>query len=94
MKKIVYTPHLVFRLKFREIPYTLPKEIYQSSKEHYFDGATLRKIAVKKIKFKNRLREMAVVYEETEQEIHIITVHPLKNYQKKSRVNSGRWQKI
>jgi hypothetical protein len=50
MKKIVYSPHLIFRLKLREIPYFLPRKIYQTSKEHYFDTETQKKIAVGKTK--------------------------------------------
>ncbi len=94
MKKIVYSQHLILRLKLREIPYFLPKEIYQTSKEHYFDKETFKKIAIKKIKFKNKLREMLVVYEEINNQINLITIHPLKNYQKISRIKSGRWQKL
>ena len=58
MKKIVYSSHLILRLKLREIPYLLPKKIYQTSKEHYFDKETLKKVAVKKVRFKKKIREM------------------------------------
>jgi len=94
MKKIVYSSHLIFRLKLREIPYDLPREIYQSSKEYYFDKETSKRVAIKKIKFKNKLREIAVIYEEMNNQINLITIHPLKNYQKISRIKSGRWQKL
>jgi len=94
MKKIVYSSHLRLRLKLREIPYLLPKEIYQTSKEHYFDKETLKKVAINRVKFKEKLREMAVIYEEINNQINLITIHPLKNYQKISRIKSGRWQKI
>ena len=94
MKRIFYTPHLTLRLRFREIPYSLPKRIYQTSKEHYFDKKTFRKIAVKKIKFKKKIREIAVIYEEINNQINLITIHPLKIYQKVSRISSGRWQRL
>jgi len=94
MKKIVYSQHLIFRLKLREIPYLLPKRIYQTSKEHYFDKETLKKLAVKKVKFKEKFRDMAVIYEEINGQINLITIHPLKKYQKISRIKSGRWQKL
>ena len=94
MKKIVYSSHLRLRLKLREIPYLLPKEIYQTSKEHYFDKETLKKVAIKKVKFKEKFREMAVIYEEINNQINLITIHPLKDYQKISRIKSGRWQKL
>jgi hypothetical protein len=94
MKKIVYSPHLIFRLKLREIPYFLPRKIYQTSKEHYFDTETQKKIAVVKTRYKNKLREMAVIYEEMNDQIILITIHPLKKYQKLNRIKLGRWQKL
>ncbi len=94
MKKIIYSPHLILRLKLREIPYFLPKKIYQISKKHYFDKETLRRVAIKKVKFKKKIREMAVIYEEINDQINLITIHPLKDYQKISRIKSGRWQKL
>jgi len=94
MRKIVYSPHLIFRLKLREIPYFLPRRIYQTSKERYFDTETQKKIAVGKARYKNKLREMAVIYEEMNDQIILITVHPLKKYQKLNRIKSGRWQKL
>ncbi|MBU4299409.1 hypothetical protein KJ636_05195 [Patescibacteria group bacterium] len=94
MKEINYSQHLILRLKLREIPYYLPREIYQTSKEHYFDKETLKRVATKEVKFKGKLREIAVIYEETNEQINLITIHPLKTYQKISRIKSGRWQKV
>ena len=94
MRKIVYSSHLILRLKLRGIPYYLPKKIYQTSREHYFDKETLKRVTIKEVKFKNKLREMAVIYEEINNQIYLITIHPLKNYQKISRIKSGRWQKL
>jgi len=54
----------------------------------------MKKVAIKKIKFKRRIREMAVIYEEINGQINLITIHPLKDYQKISRIKSGRWQKL
>lgn len=94
MRKIVYSPHLAFRLKFREIPHELPKIIYLTSKEHYFDKDTFKKVAVKNVQFKTETREMAVIYEDANGQVNLITVHPLKKYQKYNRVKSGRWVKL
>ena len=94
MKNIVHSPHLELRLKIREIPRSLPRRIYQNSHEHYFDKETGKNIAIEKVRFKVRLREMTVVYEEREDEIRLITVHPLKVLQRIRRIKSGRWQRI
>ena len=93
-KEIYYTPHLKLRLKIREIPYDLPRKIYETATEKYIDRETGKKIVVKKVNYKNKTREMSVIYEEKINEIAIITIHPLKAYQKLSRLKSGRWEKI
>lgn len=94
MKKVVYSLHIQFRLSFREIPQNLPRKIYNSSKERYLDTQTQKLIAISKIKYKNKLREMAVTYEETEDRVTLITIHPLKISQKSHRIKSGRWKNL
>jgi len=94
MQKIIYSPHLVFRLTLREIPYNLPKKVFETAAEYYSDKQTKKKVAVKEVKFKDKLREMAVIYEEINNQIILVTIHPLKKYQKISRIQSGRWQKL
>ena len=91
---IIYSPHLTLRLELREIPYNLPRSIFETAAEYYFDRQTQNKIAVKQIILKNKLRELAVVYKEINSHIVLVTIHPLKKYQKNSRIKSGRWQKL
>jgi hypothetical protein len=92
--EIIYTPHLKFRLKIRNIPSHLPKKIFKEAKEHYYDNSTHHYVAVHKIRFINKPREVAVTYDKRGEIIEIITIHPLKIYQKIARINSGRWRKI
>ena len=92
--KIIYTPHLKFRLKVRGIPSHLPKKIFKEAKEHYYDSSTRHYVAVHKLRFNNKLREVAVTYDKKGEVIEIITIHPLKIYQKIPRINSGRWRRI
>ena len=91
---IIYTAHLKFRLKARNIPFLLPKRIFREAKEHYYDNLTSHCVAVHKLEFNSKIREFALTYDKKENAIEIITVHPLKTYQKMARINSGRWQKI
>jgi hypothetical protein len=91
---IIYTAHLKFRLEARGIPASLPKKIFREAKEHYCDNLTGHYVAVQKLKFGDKIREFALTYDKKEDVIEIITVHPLKAYQKMTRINSGRWQKI
>lgn len=70
---IVYTAHLKFRLKVRNIPSPLPKKIFKEAKEHYRDSATGHYVAVHKLEFKNKMREFALTYDKKNNAIEIIT---------------------
>ena len=91
---VLYTAHLKFRLKMRNIPASLPKKVFKEAKEHYYDNSTGHYVAVHKLKFNNKIREVAATYDKKNEVIEIITIHPLKTYQKIARINSGRWQKL
>ena len=92
--KVIYTAHLEFRLKIREILHDLPRKIFKESREHYYDTHTDHRVALSTVMFKNKSREMALTYDKIQNEIQLITVHPVKPYQKHSRLKSGRWRKI
>ena len=90
--KYFYTDHLLFRMGLRDIPEEFPREIYQHADERYRDMRTGRKIAVKRVEFQGRVREMAVVYEEEANDVRLVTIYPLKQGQKDQRIINGRWQ--
>lgn len=92
--KIVYTAHLEFRLKIRNIPHELPRKIYQEAKEHYYDTMTGHSIAVSKDSFEGKARELAVTYDKKQYAAELITIHPIRPYQKHSRITSGRWKRL
>lgn len=91
---IIYTAHLKFRLKVRNIPSSLPKKVFKEAKEHYYDNLTSHYVAIHKFEFNNKMKEFAVTYDRKGDVIEIITIHPLKPYQKITRINLGRWRKI
>jgi hypothetical protein len=76
-------------MKVRKIPEGLPKNVWEEAEERYFDTKTSYQIAVKKIDYKGKQREMIVVYDEKGYEVWIVTVHPLKSYEKQARIKSG-----
>jgi len=94
LKEIIYTPHLKYRIEKRRIPSDIPKKIYQDSDEKYYDAATGHKIAVGRLDYSGSEREMMIAYDEFEDRIEIVTVHPLKWMQKQHRIKTKRWVKI
>jgi len=90
--EIKYTAHLEFRLKIRNIPYDLPRKIFATARERYYDRTTKHFIAIHQVEFEGQVREMVLVYDKKEDSVEIITLHPIKLYQKYSRIKSGRWK--
>jgi hypothetical protein len=57
---------LEFRLKKRGIPYDIPKRIYRDSNERYYDNIAGHKIAVSRLDYSGREREVMIAYDEFE----------------------------
>lgn len=91
--KIVYTSHLEFRLKIRNIPFDLPRRVFRQAKEHYYDNLTEHYVAIHQVEFGGKIRDMALTYDRKKGLVEIITIHPIKQYQKFTRINSGRWKR-
>jgi hypothetical protein len=92
--KIEYSKHIEARLKLREIPYELPKEILEEASERYLDTETNHLVAVMSTKLYDRIREVMVAYIVEEDRATLLTIHPLKNGQKVSKIRSGRWRRL
>ena len=91
--KITYRQHLIRRLKERKIPKDYPKQIYIQSKKHYFDKDSGHFVAVLKLYYADKFRNMAAVYDKIDQNIEIITNFPISTSELSNKINSGRWIK-
>ena len=89
--RVEYSEHLKFRLQMRHIPEKLPERIYRQAKQRYFDHETGRHIAILSTTYHNRRHLMMIAYDEFEDRVEIVTIHPVEKQQIRSRVNSGRW---
>src|SRR3989304_2170819 len=84
--QIIYSQHIKNRLSLRKIDYDLPRIIYEQSGERYFDVETGHLIALMKIKLYNKKREVMVAYLKEGENIKLLTIHPLKEGQKKTEL--------
>jgi len=78
----------------RRIEYDLPKRIVEQTEERYYDNATGYFVAIMKTELYNKTKEVMVAYVIEEDCLKLLTIHPLKERQKKNRIRSGRWRKI
>lgn len=93
MAKIEYTGHLKLRLKLRKIPEEYPQKIYENPEQRFFDNAEKTFIAIKKLHYNKKLRNMMIAYEEKEGKIEIVTIHPITDEKIINRIMSKRWTK-
>lgn len=90
---IIYTDHLKLRLKVRKIPFHYPKIIYEDPEQLFFDNFESNKIAIKRLKYNKKLRNMMVAYEENNSDVMIITIHLISDDKIINRLMTGRWTK-
>lgn len=89
--RLVYSTHLKNRLRLRNIPDSLPREIVETASEHFLDNETSYYVATKMVNLHGKIREMMVAYATERDCIKVITIHPVKRGQKNNTIESGRW---
>lgn len=89
--RILLRAHLKIRLKERNIPQDYPIKIVSNPDEKYFDTATNHQIAVKKLKYNEKVRLMAVAYDIIGESTQVITVHPTTDQEIKNKLKRERW---
>ena len=63
------------RMKLRDIPYGMPKEVCEEAEERYYYIITSYYIAIKKLNYAGKIRTMAVTNNKYGNKIEIITIH-------------------
>lgn len=91
MVRIVYTEHLKLRLKIRKVPDDYPKKIYNNPEQTFFDNFEKTFIAIKKLKYNKKVRNMMVAYEKENDKVKIVTIHPITDEKIINRIISRRW---
>lgn len=86
-----YSEHLKFKLQIRHIPEKLPERIYHQAKQRYFDHETGRHVAILSALYHRHRQLMMIAYDEFEDYVEIITIHPIEKQQIWHRVTTGRW---
>ena len=57
----------------------------------FYDKVTGNFVGTARARYAGKIREIMVAFLEKDDEIILVTVHPLKPHQKANRIASGRW---
>jgi len=90
---IIYTNHLRLRLKLRNFPEHYPREIYLNGEQSFFDVIEQKFIAIKKLKYNGKFRNIMIAYKQSKELVEIFTIHPITDAKILNRTLSGRWIK-
>ena len=91
---IGYSYHIKTRIALRKIEYDLPKRVFENAEERFMDTVTGHVIAIAKEIIYGKERDVMVAYRHEDNDVKLLTIHPLKAGQKENRIRSGRWRKI
>jgi len=75
----------------RAIPQGLPEAVYREADSHFLDTQTGLLVAVKRLPFQGRERDMALIYAKSGDDVLLVTLHPLREGQRERRIQTGRW---
>jgi hypothetical protein len=92
--KFVHSAHFLQRNKIRNISENIAEKIFLEADGHYRDAQTKTHIAVKNMSYKNKQRDVGLVYTKLGDTVTFITIHPLKEHQLQNRIESGRWKPL
>jgi len=90
-KPIRYCEHLRERLALRNITPELPRQVIRQAEQLFTDRATGYRIAISTLPYRGREHLMMVAFEEIEEEIVAVTIHPLSQPDVDAKVRNGRW---
>lgn len=89
--KIVYSQHLISRLKLRKIPNGLAKKVYRNKEVELYDVIKRHYIALSKQELFGKMRLLVVVFDRFEDRIELITLYPTDEQEVNNRIKAGRW---
>jgi hypothetical protein len=80
-------------MHLRQIPRAAVEKVFAHPVVRVEDMLAGNLVAVGEAQYGRKDRLLAVIYEETERDIRIITVHPIRASQYRMRLQRGRWKK-
>lgn len=92
--EIVFSIHFKERNRLRSIDESIAMTIFNKADGFYEDTQTNTSIAVKRIEFQGKTRDVSLTYVTRGDKTVFVTIHPLKDGQKQNRINNGRWKPI
>jgi hypothetical protein len=92
---IIYSDHIKLRLSIRKnIPYDLPRLVFEQSQERYYDKLRKNFVAVMNVNLSGKVREVMVAYIMSGNNVILKTTYILAQNEKRNKLKAGRWRPV
>ena len=89
--EIIYRPHFRLRMRQREFPDGFGEMLLRDADNYYYDTEEDTSIAVKRVRFKGRERDIALIFSAEGSAIAFISIFPLKVGELRRKIQMGKW---
>ena len=89
--EIIYRPHFRLRMRQREMPDGFGEMLLREADSYYYDTEEYTSVAVKRVPFKGRNRDVALVFSVEGSEVALISIFPLKAGELRRKIQTGKW---
>ena len=90
-REIIYRRHFRLRMRQREFPDGFGEMLLRDADNYYYDTEEETSIAVKRLHFKGRVRDIALVFVVEGSAIAFISIFPLKVGEIRRKIQMGKW---
>lgn len=91
--RLKFSLHAERRMNERKISKSIIRKVIEAPDGCFFDTVTKHTIFIKRLLFREEERFIAVSTDQTEDQVVIVSVHPIRRRDYTSRIESGRWIK-
>ncbi|MCY3544282.1 MAG: hypothetical protein OXI16_07245 [Chloroflexota bacterium] len=89
--EITYRPHFRLRMRQREFPDGFGEMLLRDADNYYYDTQENTSVAVKRVPFKGRERDIALIFSVEGSAIAFISIFPLKLGELRRKTQMGKW---
>lgn len=89
--EIIYRPHFRLRMRQREFPDGFGEMLLRDADGYYYDTEESTSIAVKRVRFKGRERDIALVFSAESDATTFISIFPFKAGELRRKIQMGKW---
>ena len=90
-REITYRQHFRIRMQQREFPDGFGEMLLRDADSYHYDTEEHTSIAVKRVRFKGRERDVALVFSVEGSVVVFISIFPLKAGEVRRKIQMGKW---